>query len=61
MLLGVRQIAVGFVCPCYTEPTFLSEKMRLRIKMEQLCVGTNILQHCVLRWRINVSVCMEKK
>jgi len=29
MLVGVRQIAVGFVCPCYTEPTFLSEKMRL--------------------------------
>jgi len=49
MLVGVRQIAVGFVFPCYTEPTFLSEKMRLRIKMEHLCVGTNIPQQCRLQ------------
>ena len=37
--MGVRQIAVGFVCPCYTEPTFLSEKMPLHNKMENLYVG----------------------
>jgi hypothetical protein len=47
MLVGVRQIVVGFVCPSYVEPTFCIGEGALYIKMEHLCVGSNILKHAV--------------